>query len=136
MDMLVTLPGGKKVTAQYKGFTIQTDQPESDGGEGSAASPFDLFLTSIGTCAGYYVLAFCQSRQIPTQGISVGVTFQRSPEKKLVETIAIEILLPADFPDKYKEAVVRAAETCTVKKHLAHPPTITITAQKPQGRSP
>ncbi len=53
MEMQISLAGGKKVDARFKGFTIRTDQPESSGGENSAPSPFDLFLGSIGTCAGY-----------------------------------------------------------------------------------
>jgi putative redox protein len=33
---------------------------------GSAPSPFDLFMLSIGTCAGYYVLTFLQQRGLST----------------------------------------------------------------------
>ena len=34
--------------------------------------------------------------------------------------------LSKDFPEKYKRAVLRSAELCTVKKHLENPPQITI----------
>ena len=50
MELTVTFPGGKKVNAEFKGFTIKTDQPQTNGGDGTAPSPFDLFLASIGTC--------------------------------------------------------------------------------------
>lgn len=120
--MRVSFPGGKKVYADYKGFTIKTDQPETEDGENSAPSPFDLFISSIGTCAGFYVLNFCQERNIPYQDIELALNTERNPEKGLVGKITIELKLPTGFPERYREAVVRAASLCTVKKHLADPP--------------
>ena len=40
------------------------------------------------------------------------------------------IRLHADFPDKYKNAVVKAAGLCAVKKHLGEPPAFDISAVK------
>jgi uncharacterized OsmC-like protein len=56
MDMKIYFPGNKRVYANYGGFTIETDQPARGGGDDSAPAPFDLFLASIGTCAGIYAL--------------------------------------------------------------------------------
>jgi putative redox protein len=125
----ITLAGGKKVNIAMRGFTIITDQPLSDGGENSAPSPFELFLASLGTCAGYFVVSFCQARNIPTEGIKMTQTVIRSDATHMVEKIVIDISLPAGFPDKYKDAVIRAAESCTVKKHLAAPPLIQVNAR-------
>ena len=126
MDMEITFPGGKKVNAMCKGFTIRTDQPPHRGGTGSAPSPFDLFLASIGTCAGFYVLSFCHERAIPTDNIKLVQTMERDSEKGMVRKIQIEIQLPPSFPEKYKQAVVKAAQLCTVEKHLEAPPHIEI----------
>ena len=68
MDMIVSFPGGLKVDAEYKGFTVKTDQPEGEGGENTAPSPFDLFFCSVGTCAGFYVLSFCRERDENRRG--------------------------------------------------------------------
>lgn len=124
--MQICFPGGKRVDALYKGFTVITDQPEAGGGENSAPSPFDLFLCSIGTCAGFYVLDFCQERKIPYQDIELALSTERNQEKGLIGKINIEVKLPAEFPEKYREAVIRAANLCTVKKHLANPPEFQI----------
>ena len=61
-EMTVSFPGGKRVTAHYDGFDIATDQGVDSGGTGTAPEPYDLFLASLATCAGYYVLKFCSSR--------------------------------------------------------------------------
>jgi len=125
--MEIRFPGGKKVTADFGGFLVTTDQPVAEGGTGSAPSPFDLFLASIGTCTGYYVLSFCQKNNIPTENMRLTGNIQRNPETHLVENIRIDIYVPKDFPEKYKNAVVKAAGACAVKRHLEKPPTITIT---------
>jgi putative redox protein len=127
-QMVVSFPGGKRVDADYKGFVVKTDQSQASGGEGAEPAPFDLFLVSLGTCAGIYVLSFCQHRGIPTEGIRLIQNVHRNGESKMVERIDIEIRLPPEFPAKYQGAVVRAAELCAVKKHLAQPPSFSVVA--------
>ncbi len=126
MDMKICFPGGKRVNATYKGFTIKTDQPTEGDGEGSAPTPVDLFLASIGTCSGFYVLSFCQARNIPTEKIRLVLNAERNEETKTIGKVAIEILLPEEFPEKYTDQLVRVAEKCTVKKNLENPPLFEI----------
>lgn len=128
--MQIRFPGGKKVQAVYDDMTVLTDQPVIDGGSGSAPSPFDLFLASIGTCTGYYVLSFCQKNNIPTEQIKLTAQFLRNPATHLVENITIDIQVPKDFPEKYKSAVIKSAGLCTVKRHLEQPPQIDITVSR------
>ena len=128
MDMIVTFPGGLKVDADYKGFTVKTDQPEGEGGENTAPAPFDLFLCSISTCAGFYVLSFCSERNIPTDNIQVVLNTERDSATRMVTRINIDIQLPADFPQKYVNAVKASADKCTIKKLILKPPAFNITA--------
>lgn len=122
MDMEVHFPGNRRVNARYKGFTVETDQPVQADGDGTALSPFDLFMVSIGTCAGFYALSFLQRRGLPTEGAGVVLRQDRDPETHLVSKISLEIKLPGGFPEKYRDAIVRAVEGCTVKRHLDTPP--------------
>jgi ribosomal protein S12 methylthiotransferase accessory factor len=128
MEMEVSFAGGKKVNAAYKGFIVATDQPKEEGGEGSAPEPFDLFLASIGTCAGVYVAYFCDERDLDTSGIKMTLSFDRNEEKNLVETVRIHIVLPLGFPEKYKRAIIKTAGLCTVKRNILNPPEFTVTA--------
>ncbi len=121
-DIKVTFPGGKRVDAHYKGFHIKTDQPVYQGGEGSAPAPFDLFLVSIATCAGIYVLSFCQNRNLPTEDITLTMRSERNPETKRIERIRMDIQMPAEFPEKYTNAVIKSINGCAVKIHMEHPP--------------
>jgi len=119
MSIQVSLPGGVRVDALVDSFTIKTDQPVRAGGEGSAPAPFTLFLASLATCAGYYVKAFCDSRQIDTSGISLTMDTEYNHAEKMIGKVIIRIMVPADFPEKYEGAVINAAAVCAVKRHLS-----------------
>ena len=128
MEMKVYFPGGKRVYADYGGFTIETDQPARGGGDDSAPAPFDLFLASIGTCAGIFALGFMQQRGIDPAGSSLRMTPQFDPDVGLVTRIDLDLRLPDGFPEKYESAIVNAMNLCTVKKHLHQPPEFAISA--------
>ena len=124
--MEITFDGGKVVTAHTHGHSIRTDQPLDNGGDDTAPAPFDLYLASIGTCAGIYVKSFCDNRKIPTDKIKIIQKTEFSEESGLPVTLTIDIQLPADFPEKYKASVISVAELCKVKKSIANPPEFKI----------
>ncbi|OGR76522.1 MAG: osmotically inducible protein OsmC [Elusimicrobia bacterium GWC2_64_44] len=126
-DMKITFPGNKKVSANWHGFEIATDQP-SPSGDGSAPTPFDLFLASLGTCAGIFALGFIQSRGLSSEGLGIDVSFEVSPETHLLSKAVMKITPPKDFPAKYLPALVKAAEQCLVKRTMDNPPKFEITA--------
>ena len=120
--MTVSFPGGKRVNASYDGFEIATDQAVDSGGNGTAPEPFDYLLASLATCAGIYVLGFCQKRNIPHDGVSLKQSWSRDEKTNRLTNIRISIEVPASFPDKYHKALVRAASLCSVKKTIESPP--------------
>jgi len=122
MDILVDFPGGSRVDAHFGNFTIPTDQPPT----ASAPTPFAVYLSSIGTCAGIYVLGFCRQRNLPTEGIQITEHVHTNPLNGMVEKIDLEILVPPTFPEKYRDSLIRSAELCAVKKHLEKPPLFNI----------
>jgi ribosomal protein S12 methylthiotransferase accessory factor len=127
MDIRISFPGGKRVIADLGTHVVETDQSVAHGGESSAPEPFDLFLASLATCAGIYVLGFCQARGIPTDGIELVQHHDFEQPTRRLARVALEVILPLEFPEKYRAAVERAAAGCKVKKTLASPPEITVT---------
>lgn len=125
MEMLIDFPGGSRVDAHFGTFTVATDQPPV----ASAPTPFALFLSSIGTCAGIYVLGFCRQRNLPTEGIRLVERVHSNPFSGMVDKIDLEIQVPPTFPEKYREALINSAALCAVKKHLENPPKFEITTQ-------
>lgn len=129
MEMLIDFPGGSRVDAHFGDFIVNTDQPP----EASAPTPFALFLSSIGTCAGIYVLGFCRQRNLPSEGIRIIERVHSNPYNGMVEKIDLEIEVPPTFPEKYRDSLIRSAELCAVKKHLEKPPRFEITTRVAQA---
>jgi putative redox protein len=125
--MEITFEGGKVITAHIAGHIIRTDQPVESGGSNTAPSPFELFLASIGTCAGIYVKSYCDNRQIPTDGIKIIQHNEWNEEGGLPTKISLDIQLPASFPEKYKASLIHVANLCKVKKSIANPPEFEVT---------
>lgn len=128
-DMEISFPGGKKVNARWHGFEIATDQPVDNGGEGSAPTPFDLFLASLGTCAGIFALGFLRSRKLSEEGFKINVAFETDAATHLLSKAVFTLTLPKDFPDKYKGAVIKAAEQCLVKRTMDSEPAFEFVAK-------
>jgi putative redox protein len=124
--MTVSFPGGKRVNASYNGFEIATDQGSDSGGDGSAPEPFDYFLAALATCSGIYVLGFCQKRNIPHDGITLAQSWELEEKTKRLTNVRIAIEIPSDFPDKYRDALVRVVNQCKVKKTLENPPSFDV----------
>jgi putative redox protein len=122
MEMIIDFPGGAKVDAHFGEFIVKTDQPPTGGGENSAPSPFELFLASLGTCAGLYVMSFCRQRNLDSQGIRLIERSYWDQSIGMLGKIELEIQVPSTFPEKYLPSLVRSAELCTVKKHMEKPP--------------
>lgn len=128
MEMIIDFPGGSRVDAHFGSFTIPTDQPPA----ASAPTPFGVFLASIGTCAGIYVLGFCRQRNLSTNGIRIVQRIHSNPMNGMVEKIELEIQVPPDFPEKYRPSLINSAELCAVKKHLENPPKFEISTKAAQ----
>ena len=122
MEILIDFPGGSRVDAHFDDFTVPTDQPPT----ASAPTPFAVFLSSIGTCAGIYVLGFCKQRGLPTDNLRIVQNIHSDPQTGMVDQIDLDIQVPPTFPEKYRESLIRSAELCKVKKHLEHPPKFEI----------
>lgn len=124
----VSFPGGKRVDAMIGDVMIHTDQTVENGGSATAPEPFQLFLASIATCAGVYALEFCRARGLPSEGMSLSMRYEFDEKKQFVERLDIDLKVPPGFPERYKKAVIRVMDLCSVKKHIMKPPKFILTA--------
>lgn len=126
MKIEINLLAGQKLQASFGKHTIVSDQSVSAGGEESHPEPFDYFLASMPLCAAFYIRKFCQQRDISTEGISLTQEHSTIGEDKYHKRFSIKVSLPGSFPDKYKKALLAAANTCTVKKVIQAMPEFAI----------
>lgn len=124
-ELVMSFPGGRKVAARIGRHNVLTDQPVEVGGEDAAPSPFSLFLVSIGACAGFFALTFLQKRNLPTEGLEVRA-IPHNGEDGVLANVEIEVKVPSSFPEKYREALVRTIEQCSVKRAIAAQPAFNV----------
>ena len=122
----INFPGGKKIATEIGGHTVMTDQPQSNGGENIAASPFDLFLASLATCGGFYASEFCKRRNISMQGFTMRMHCHAGEQSKMYDKIVFEMVLPESFPRDQVEPLKRSVDSCTVRKHITHAPAFEV----------
>lgn len=126
MELKVTLEGGKRVATQIGNHLIMTDQPSKHGGGDSAPAPYDLFLASIGTCAGFYVQSYCDNKGIDSSGIDITLSTKRDPKTKQVTGFVTTIHVPPGLPEKLHKALMKAAEQCAVQKTIMNDPEFVV----------
>ena len=127
MRIEVDFPGNKKVNAKFRNFIVNTDQPIASGGENTAPSPFELFLASLATCAGIYANEFCVKRGINLEKLKIIQEVERSRGNGLLSNVTLNVEVPGDFPEKYKDALIRTVSLCTVKRVIQDPPEFNVT---------
>ena len=125
-EFSLAFPGGKKVEVIYGKHRVLTDQPLDNGGDDEAMAPFDLFMASLISCSGIFALSFLRKRELNTEGLNIRMYPNWDEEEHRVTDIKIEIDTPADFPEKYKGALEKVIDACTVKRHLYQPPEFKI----------
>lgn len=126
MELKVKLEGGKKISTQIGDHLIMTDQPVKHGGENTAPAPYDLFLASIATCAGFYIQAYCENKHIDSSGISITLRPTRDSEKKTIIGFVTTIHVPESIPQKLHAALKKVAEQCAVKKTIMNNPEFVV----------
>lgn len=126
MEIKVSLEGGKRVSTRIGEHLVMTDQPAKHGGDDAAPAPYDLFLASIGTCAGFYVQSYCQSKGIDTTGIDITLRATRDPASQKITGFVTTIEVPAELPERFHPALQRAAAQCAVKKTIMSNPEFVV----------
>ncbi|WP_105189302.1 OsmC domain/YcaO domain-containing protein [Pseudoalteromonas sp. T1lg48] len=116
MEIKVNFLDNLRLEAKFDDFTVIADQPIRYKGDGSAPSPFDYFLASSALCAAYFVKVYCNSREIPTDGIRISQNNIIDPEDRYNQIFKIQVELPESISDKDRQGILRSIERCTVKR--------------------
>jgi putative redox protein len=126
MQVDVNFPSPDRVEARCKQLRMEIGPPPDQGGDPEAYGPFDMLLCALATCTGYAVLAFLDQRGFSTADAGLRIEAERNPDSHLLDKVSMEIRVPDGFPDKYKDAVVRATDRCFIKAQLGHKPDFEI----------
>jgi putative redox protein len=126
----VTWDGGVRFTADVRGHKVHVDQPAQGGGEDTAPSPLELLPASLGTCIAFFVKQFLAARGLDATGLEVEVGVMGAASPHRIGRFEVRVGLPAGVPERYRDQVMRVAETCTVHHTLTHRPEIAVTVEQ------
>ena len=119
-EFKVIFPGNKKVDVEIGKFTIKTDQKKIYGGDDTAPEPFNIFLSTIGSCAGIYAVSFCDTRELSTEGMYLMVDISFKERQNFLKEIKLTLYVNKEFPEKYIKPIIKSMNHCAVKNQL-HP---------------
>ncbi|NSW51044.1 MAG: OsmC family protein [Anaerolineae bacterium] len=122
----------KRVDVEVGHHIVITDHPESNGGEDLAPSMGATFLAGLVACTTSTARGYCKQHDLPIP-LKVIAELTEDDETELITNVRFEIIVPVEFPEKRLKALVKAAETCTVKTWWKYPPEFVTTAMKTEG---
>ena len=100
---------------------VITDAPVDNHGKGAHFSPTDLVATALGTCTLTLLGIVADRHGISLEGTTVKVEKHMVAEPvRRIGRLPVDIYMGQPIEDKYKDRLVKAAETCPVKQSV-HP---------------
>ena len=127
MKITVKPTGQMRMDIEVGGFVVKTDLPEDKGGEGTAPNPFQILLVSIAACSSLYALGFFQKRGLSTEGLEMEQHHEFDEAGARLTKVLTTVKLPAQFPEKYRDALLRSVEKCKVRQTILDPPEFEVT---------
>ena len=125
---------GKKFSAQNRAHTVIIDQPKDGGGQDQGPTPPELFVDSLGSCIGVYVLAFCKNTGLNPDGMRIILDWEKAADKPArIQKISAKIELPNADAGARSAALLKVAESCLIHETIRHQPEITIELAKGGG---
>ena len=127
MDVHVEHLGDVQFEIKARQHTIACDQPENLGGYDEGMTPPELFLSSLGSCAAFYAVAYLKKKGITATGTRVDVTADKVPNPARIDNFKIAVSVPVELTPEQREGVDQAVHHCLIHNTLLHPPSISFT---------
>ena len=122
----VSYLGGDRFEVQMRQHRLRVDQPVADGGEDTAPTPTELFVSSLAACVAFYARRYLARHGLPTEGLGIDAGYAMATRPTRIAEIAVHIELPMGVPDDKRDALLAVARHCTVHNTLTAPPRITV----------
>ncbi len=126
MDMKVAYKGGKRFMVTTRGQQLLVDQPLEEEGTDKGMTPPEVFVASLATCMGAYVLNYCKNIGINPNDMILSLEWEKASNPARIGSITVDIKLPKIKAKDRQQAIIKVAEHCLVHNTILTPPRITI----------
>lgn len=126
MEVLIEHLGSVQFRVQARQHEIFSDQPPENGGFDEGMTPPELFLASLGACAGFYAAQYLKKRKLASEGTRVRVTAEKLLGPARLDNFRIEVEVPLGIDEEHRKGVEDAVHHCLIHNTLLHSPKIAI----------
>ena len=126
MEVLVEHLGDVQFAIKAREHTIVSDQPVENGGHDEGMTPPELFLASLGSCAGFYAAMYLRKHKLVSEGTLVRVQAEKLKNPARMDNFRIDIEVPGGLPESHQAGVEEAVHHCLIHNTLLHPPQMVI----------
>lgn len=125
MEVTINHLGDVQFEVKARNHTVYCDQPVEAGGFDEGMTPPELFLASLGTCAGYYATQYAKGHKLATKGLRVRVSAEKAKAPVRLDDIRIRVEYPEALEERHRDGLLRAVHACLIHNTLLTPPKIT-----------
>ena len=126
MEVLIEHLGSVQFRVHARQHEITSDQPPENGGFDEGMTPPELFLASLGACAGFYAAQYLKKRKLATEGTRVRVTAEKLLGPARLDNFRIKVEVPLGIDEEHRKGVEDAVHHCLIHNTLLQPPQIAI----------
>ena len=126
MNVRVEHLGGTQFEIRARQHRIACDQPAENGGFDEGMTPPELFLASLGSCAGFYAAQYLKKHDLATQGTVVRVSAQKITNPPRLNDFHIQVEIPSGVSDQHIAGIEDAVHRCLIHNTLLNPPSISL----------
>ena len=131
MEVRIEHLGSLQFEIKARQHAIVSDQPPENGGHDEGMTPPELFLASLGSCAGFYAAQYLRKHRLATEGTRVRVTADKLKDPARIDNIRIAVESPAALTEQQLAGVEDAVHHCLIHNTLLHPPSMAIEVTHP-----
>jgi uncharacterized OsmC-like protein len=88
-------------------------------------SPFHMLASGLATCTYSVLASWATHAKLPADDLSIEVGWRFAEEPHRVGSMDVDVVWPS-LPAERRNAAVRAAGLCTLKKTLEMPPQVAV----------
>lgn len=132
MEVKVVHTGKMKFRMHARQHVIECDQPAEIGGEDTAMTPPEIFLSALGSCAAFYAAQYLTIRKLADSGVEVTVEAEKQRGPARLGNFTIRVQTPMPLNEEQTQAIERSVHRCLIHQTMLQVPEIKIEIQTAQ----
>ena len=115
---------GRSFEASVRNHKFRIALPLTARGKDTGPTPPELFIASLASCVGMYLVFYCEKAKLDPAGIKIETNYEKTADR--IVKISVEFSLPSAQSEKERREALIWAEKCLIHNTINHKPEIKI----------